>query len=214
MRGPLPSRDGIGGRQWYFKRRHLQQQPGRHDEIDRSTLTGLSNAGGIVFTFFNNEASMIIGANAPVGQYGLVNSNTFNNKGCATLQLFAPLNNTLNFSASFTNGGLFTVSTTGVHGNTGLLTNNGVIVYPQGNPIPNVINNELIVLPPHGHRPDGCTRPANRHQSQFYGGHHLVPEPCIHHRGRQLRVCHQYVYGRQPGQLSGVLPGYRPGQRV
>ncbi len=125
----------------------FNNNPGGTIEIDRSTRTGLSNAGGIVFTFFTNEASMIVGANAPVGQYGLVNSNTFNNKGCATLQLFAPLNNTVNFSASFTNGGLFTVSTTGVHGNTGLLTNNGVIVYPQGNPIPNVINNELIVLP-------------------------------------------------------------------
>jgi hypothetical protein len=106
----------------------------------------LSNVGANVFTFFTNEASIIIGANAPVGPYGLVNSNAFNNVGCATLQLFAPLNNILNFSASFTNGGLFTVSTTGAHFNAGL-TNNGVIVYSQGNPIPNVTNNELIVLP-------------------------------------------------------------------
>ncbi len=121
--------------------------PGGTIGIDRSTDNGLSNAGQSFITSFTNAGSLVIGANAPVGQYGFFNANGFNNTGCATLQLFAPLSNTQTVFGSFTNAGLFTVSTTGVHRNTSLLTNNGVIVYPQGNPIPDVTNNELIVLP-------------------------------------------------------------------
>jgi hypothetical protein len=114
--------------------------PGGQIGIDRSTSIGLLNTGP-----FTNEASLLVGAIAPVGSLSFQNEAPFNNKNCAMLKLFAPfLNRSI---ASFINGGLFTVSTTGVHFNTGLLTNNGVIVYPQGNPIPNVTNNELIVLP-------------------------------------------------------------------
>ncbi|MEZ4903402.1 MAG: hypothetical protein R2822_17380 [Spirosomataceae bacterium] len=42
---------------------------------------------------------------------------------------------------------MFTVNTAQAHTNTGTLTNSGIIEYPQGNPIPNVTNNDVIVTP-------------------------------------------------------------------
>ncbi|HEX8530634.1 MAG TPA: T9SS type A sorting domain-containing protein, partial [Cytophagales bacterium] len=115
----------------------FNNRPGGQVAIDRSTLFGLLNGGA-----FTNEASLTIGAIAPVGSYGITNGGPFNNQGCARLVLFAPLQN----YDAFTNAGLFTVSTTGVHANVSLV-NNGVLVYPQGNPIPNVTNHQLVVLP-------------------------------------------------------------------
>jgi len=106
--------------------------------VDRSTEAGIYN----LFGTFNNAADITIGANAGVGSYGLDNKGPFNNNSCAQLTLFAPLSNT----STFTNIGLFTVNTTG-HTNTGTLTNDGIIAYPQDNPIANVTNNEIIIAP-------------------------------------------------------------------
>jgi hypothetical protein len=107
--------------------------------IDNSTIAGLDNEGGT----FTNAATLTIGAVASVGTYGLQNSGTFNNSACAVLSLFAPLNN----QEILTNAGLFTVNTTGTHTNTTGFTNNGILVYPQGNPIPNVTNQAVVVTP-------------------------------------------------------------------
>lgn len=74
--------------------------------------------------------------------YGILNEAVFHNNACAIITMLAPFNN----SNTFTNEGLFTVNTLGIHLNTGFV-NNGVIVYPQGNPIPNVTNNDFIVAP-------------------------------------------------------------------
>jgi len=104
--------------------------------IDRSTSFGLLNS----FNSFTNAAKITIGALAGVEGYGLRNSGTFNNSACALLYMSAPIFNT----TPFINSGLFTVNSVGVHSNNAL-TNNGVIVYPQGNPILNVTNNDLIV---------------------------------------------------------------------
>lgn len=64
------------------------------------------------------------------------------------LQIVATLTvvDNINNSSNFTNVGFFTVNTTQTHTNSGL-TNDGVIAYPQGNPIPNVTNNDVIALP-------------------------------------------------------------------
>jgi hypothetical protein len=81
-------------------------------QIDRSTTVGLYNSAGGSGQRgnFTNEASITIGAIAPVGEYGLYNEVplntydgvvTFSNNSCATLTLFAPLSNT----TSFTNNG-------------------------------------------------------------------------------------------------------------
>ncbi|WP_345244661.1 T9SS type A sorting domain-containing protein [Nibrella saemangeumensis] len=108
-------------------------------QIDGSAYGGIRNYTAGTFT---NAASIIIGANGGVGTYGLENFATFTNSGCATLSVFAPFYN----NSSFSNQGLLTVSTAGAHSNTGF-SNNGILAYPQGNPIPNVTNNALISLP-------------------------------------------------------------------
>ena len=105
--------------------------------IDRSTLNGLNNGGT-----FTNAAALTIGGTAPVGECGLDNGASFSNNACANLSLFAPINN----ASALTNDGFLTASTTQTHINTGF-TNTGVIVYTQGNPIPNVTNNGIFALP-------------------------------------------------------------------
>jgi hypothetical protein len=110
--------------------------------IDRSSLYGLSTTESSTFT---NAARIVIGAKAPVGTLGIRNVGTFNNQTCASLSVFAPFGHA--FTASFIQQGLLTVNTTQPnHFNYGF-TNNGIIVYPQGNPIPNVTNNKIIVVP-------------------------------------------------------------------
>jgi hypothetical protein len=118
--------------------RAFENNTGGTIRIDNATDNGLFNRG----VSFTNAGSVTIGANTSVGQYGLDNQSPFTNSPCASLTLFAPLSN----SSTFTNAGLMTVSTTGVHSNTAL-TNNGVLSYPKGNPIANVTNNDLILLP-------------------------------------------------------------------
>ncbi|KGE86601.1 hypothetical protein IX84_20855 [Phaeodactylibacter xiamenensis] len=110
---------------------------GGHIRIDRSTSSEIGNFSGGNFT---NAGVINLGALGNTGAEGIRNQATFQNDACAQLFMNAPLSNT----ASFTNAGLFTVNTTDTHSNSGL-TNDGFIVYPQGNPIPNVTNNDLIV---------------------------------------------------------------------
>jgi len=102
--------------------------------IDRYADYGLNNISGA----FTNAAKITIGD----GYYGLNNTTTFQNNACAELYLYGPLFN----NSSFTNGGLMLVGATGSHTNNAL-TNNGIIAYPLGNPIPNVTNNEIIIAP-------------------------------------------------------------------
>jgi regulation of enolase protein 1 (concanavalin A-like superfamily) len=106
------------------------------------TGSGIANVQGANAVFNNNAGGDIsIKQTAVNGVQNDANS-TFNNNACATLAIFDNLNN----AGTFTNSGLFTVNTTQAHTNTAL-TNNGIISYPQGNPIPNVTNNEIIVAP-------------------------------------------------------------------
>ncbi|HRF42213.1 MAG TPA: hypothetical protein PK198_25660, partial [Saprospiraceae bacterium] len=104
--------------------------------------SGIANIQGANAIFNNNAGGDIsIKQTSADGIQNEANS-TFNNNACATLTVFDNLNNT----GTFTNTGLFTVNTTQTHTNSAL-TNNGLIAYPQGNLIPNVTNNEIIIAP-------------------------------------------------------------------
>jgi hypothetical protein len=117
----------------------FNNSPGGQVSVDRSNNSGIYNLDGT----FNNAASITIGAETSVGAEGIRNNAAFINSACAVLTNFAPV---VNWN-TFTNAGLFTSSTTGSHTNNSTLTNNGIIAYPQGNPIPNVTNNEIIIAP-------------------------------------------------------------------
>ena len=116
----------------------FQNNSGGEINIDRSGSVGLANYAGT----FTNAAKITIGANNSVGNEGLWNSATFQNNACAEIRQYARLFN----NNTFTNGGLMLVSTASAHNSTAL-TNNGIIAYPQGNPIANVTNNEIIIAP-------------------------------------------------------------------
>ncbi len=117
-------------------------QAGGLIQIDRTAANqdGLTNN---VMATFTNAGTVTVGTLGNIGGNGIANAGTFANSACATLTVVAPINN----GNSLTNAGLFTVSTTRPHSNTGTLTNNGLISYPQGNPIPNVVNNDVIATP-------------------------------------------------------------------
>nr|WP_290938913.1 HYR domain-containing protein [Haliscomenobacter sp.] len=106
------------------------------------TGSGIANIQGANAVFNNNAGGDISIKQTAVDSLQNDVNSTFNNNACATLSIFDNLNN----SGAFTNAGLFTVNTTQVHTNSAL-TNNGIIAYPLGNPIPNVTNNEIIIAP-------------------------------------------------------------------
>jgi regulation of enolase protein 1 (concanavalin A-like superfamily) len=104
--------------------------------------SGIANIQGANAVFNNNAGGDIsIKQTAVDGVQNDVNS-IFNNNACASLNIFDNLNN----SGIFTNSGLFTVNTNQTHSNSNL-TNNGIIEYPQGNLISNVLNNDIIIQP-------------------------------------------------------------------
>ncbi|AXE18440.1 hypothetical protein DR864_12095 [Runella rosea] len=109
----------------------IDQTPANQDGIINELLTTFTNAG-----------TVSIGTLGSIGGHGINNAGTFSNNACAILTVFDNLNN----SSTFTNAGFFTVKTAQVHTNSAL-TNNGIIEYPQGNPIPNVTNNDVIIAP-------------------------------------------------------------------
>ncbi len=97
-------------------------------------------------TFDNlNGGEVLVGQNSGnIGGSAInVTSGAYNNGTCSTTKISNKLSN----SATTTNDGLLVVNTSEAHANSGTMTNNGIIEYPQGNPIPNVTNNEVIVAP-------------------------------------------------------------------
>ncbi|MEZ4966238.1 MAG: MopE-related protein [Saprospiraceae bacterium] len=92
---------------------------------------------------FINEGELTISQITERGFYQI--GGTFLNGACGTFYLSGLLHKT-NSGGSFSNSGLFVVNTSDTHINNGL-TNNGILAYPQGNPIPNVTNNEIIIAP-------------------------------------------------------------------
>ncbi|MBC7773943.1 MAG: T9SS type A sorting domain-containing protein [Phycisphaerae bacterium] len=118
--------------------------------IDRTGGKGILN-----LATFTNKSNITVGGSGPIGGDGLANSGgTFLNDVCAVLTLFDNLNNV----SAFNNLGLFTLNTAQPHTN-GILFNDGIIDYIQGNPIPNVTNNDIILEPISG-CPNSSIQPA------------------------------------------------------
>ncbi len=109
--------------------------------IDGCTLNGIHHAVGT----FTNGATITIGASQPPMGAALLNQAIFRNHACATLTCFKNLENT----ATFNQYGYALFDTPVAHTNSGF-TNDGILIYPQGNPIPNVNNEEVIISPTTG----------------------------------------------------------------
>jgi hypothetical protein len=118
----------------------FQNEAGGEIELDNSNSVGLKNG---INNLFSNAGLIAIGTKASVGAFGLWNQGSFDNTACGRLRVFATIQN----PADMDNLGLFTINTLGAHTNAGTFNNDGVIEYPQGNPVPNVVNNDMIVKP-------------------------------------------------------------------
>lgn len=98
-------------------------------------------------SFINQgNAKTIIGKNGPIGDdtHAAIESNnsTFQNIGCAELRIYDFIKNL----GSFTNAGYLAINTANAHTNSGTITNNGVLQYSQNNPIPFLINNDMLIF--------------------------------------------------------------------
>jgi hypothetical protein len=113
----------------------FNNNPGGEISIERAITSSISNQ---ALTFTNAGIIRCL----PGSEVSIANDASFLNSSCAEAYLYAPIDN----NSPFTNNGLMLVSTTEAHLNTGL-TNNGIIAYLLGNPIPNVTNNEIIIAP-------------------------------------------------------------------
>jgi hypothetical protein len=126
------------GRAGIWNQAAFQNNSGGEISIDRASIHGLWN----FFRTFTNKGIVTIGAEAAVGDQAINNQATLTNDTCAQINIYAPLHNV----GTLTNLGLLLSNTTMPHTNDGFV-NNGLIAYPQGNPIPNVTNNEIIIAP-------------------------------------------------------------------
>jgi len=109
--------------------------------LENSTETGILNELGAVW----NEGKMIILGNS--ANYSIKNLASFRNEACAQMLLEDAVYN----GAQWTNVGVLRVNTSASHTNVvsigNFFYNDGIIEYPQGNPIPNVGNHDLIAVP-------------------------------------------------------------------
>ncbi len=139
---PLGERGLLNGNGSFTVTAVFNNLPGGLLQIDQTAANhdGITNE---LLTTFTNAGTVSIGMSGSIGGNAIANAGTFSNSACATLNIGDNLLNT----NSLINAGFFTVSTTQSHSNPGTLTNNGVISYPQGNPIPNVTNNAMLVAP-------------------------------------------------------------------
>ncbi len=109
--------------------------------IDRFNLRGLDNSGT-----FKTRGNLTIGSTGLNGPNAVTNygAGTFENGTvCGLITIYASLVNW----GTFTQDGRLVSNTLSAHTNTGTFTNEGVIMYPLGNPIPGAVNNEIIAQP-------------------------------------------------------------------
>ncbi|MEZ4941053.1 MAG: hypothetical protein R3D58_09300 [Saprospiraceae bacterium] len=125
----------------------FQNQATGEISINRSPNTGLHNSVGP----FTNAGTIRIGPD--VSLLGLANYNNFTNEACAVMDIQS---GAVNNQSTVTNHGLMTINTALAHTNAGTFTNNGILEYPQGNPVPGVVNQDIIVQPASG----GCPVPG------------------------------------------------------
>lgn len=114
-------------------------------EIEETGLSGLKDVGS-----FNNNGKIIVGANKKPGTWGMeLRVNTFTNNACGEVYVY---DNILMASGGLLlNHGYFMVDNAQSHNvSQSTVTNNGILAYPQGNPIPSTANNEIIILPKSG----------------------------------------------------------------
>ncbi len=109
--------------------------------IDRATQIGLFNESG---SMSNSGTIYVLGI---AGNFSLKNLGAFSNSACAVVRL----NDAVYNDGTLTNDGLLSVTTLSAHTNvTGMgkfFKNNGVMEYVLGNPIPNVLHHDIIVVP-------------------------------------------------------------------
>ena len=108
--------------------------------INNSSIQGLVNSTTATFT---NNAVVSVGPPNIATNTSLFNDGIILNNTCAEFYI----EGLLTTSGSITNNGLFSISSLLTHTNSGTFTNNGIANYPQGNPVPNVINNALAIAP-------------------------------------------------------------------
>ena len=109
--------------------------------IDRATNSGIFNESGAV----ENEGKMnILGTTA---NFSIKNQGSMGNLACGQILLQDAVYN----DEAWSNSGMLTVNTSSAHTNVvgigNYAYNNGIIEYPQGNPIPNFGNTDLIAVP-------------------------------------------------------------------
>jgi hypothetical protein len=109
--------------------------------IDRATNNGIFNESGAV----ENEGKMnVLGTTA---NFSIKNHGSMGNLACGQILLQDAVYN----DEAWSNSGMLTVNTSSAHTNVvgigNYAYNNGIIEYPQGNPIPNFGNTDLIAVP-------------------------------------------------------------------
>ncbi|MBX2929635.1 MAG: HYR domain-containing protein [Saprospiraceae bacterium] len=130
---------GTVGEWGLWSRSYFVNEAAGEISIDRTGSTGLL----VISDSLHNRGSITIGELAPVGPQAIYSGQTVRNFPCGVINIYAPLHNV----STFANLGLFYVNTAGMHTNTGFALNSGIITYPQGNPIPGMINQEIIIAP-------------------------------------------------------------------
>ncbi len=107
--------------------------------IANTGLSGVRNRSGGTFT----NSSVLNISNA--GVFGLWNEAVFTNNTCATINLLDRYVNSS--SGNFANAGLLFINSNEAHDNQGTFTNSGILEYAQLNPVPLVVNQEIIISP-------------------------------------------------------------------
>ncbi|MBK8969114.1 MAG: T9SS type A sorting domain-containing protein [Lewinellaceae bacterium] len=110
--------------------------------VDAFNYTGLYLEASVSF-FNTNGGQVALGENSTGGTTLLIKSSNslLTNGACSEISIVGKIEN----NGTFINSGLLNVDHSGAHINTSDFTNHGIISYPQGNPIPNVTNEEIIV---------------------------------------------------------------------
>ncbi|MBX2929637.1 MAG: BspA family leucine-rich repeat surface protein [Saprospiraceae bacterium] len=116
--------------------------------INRTGGNGINHADGTLTNYGQITIGDVVGS---IGDRAVnLMLGNFVNEDCGRLVVLHSVRVLTNGVA--TNNGQWVVVHTGspAHANTGVFTNNGILMFPEGSPIPNVTNNEIVVTPKSG----------------------------------------------------------------